>query len=48
MPLPLGGAKGAGMSLLVELLTSVLVGAPILSSFHSDDPRGGPIDRTHC
>ncbi|MCX4090801.1 Ldh family oxidoreductase [Nocardia sp. alder85J] len=40
MPLPLGGAKGAGMSLLFELLTSVLVGAPILSSFHSDDPEG--------
>ena len=40
MPLPLGGAKGAGMSLVFELLTSVLVGAPILASFHSDDPDG--------
>ncbi|XVU29883.1 Ldh family oxidoreductase [Actinoplanes sp. CA-054009] len=40
MPLPLGGAKGAGMSLVFELLTSVLVGAPILSSFHGDDPAG--------
>ncbi|MBB2943928.1 LDH2 family malate/lactate/ureidoglycolate dehydrogenase [Actinoplanes lutulentus] len=40
MPLPLGGVKGAGMSLVFELLTSVLVGAPILSSFHSDDPQG--------
>jgi LDH2 family malate/lactate/ureidoglycolate dehydrogenase len=40
MPLPLGGAKGAGMSLAFELLTSVLVGAPILSSFHGDDPDG--------
>ncbi|MFB7651023.1 MULTISPECIES: Ldh family oxidoreductase [unclassified Streptomyces] len=40
MPLPLGGAKGSGMSLAFELLTSVLVGAPILSSFHSDDPAG--------
>lgn len=40
MPLPLGGAKGSGMSLAFELLTSVLVGAPILSSFHSDDPKG--------
>ncbi len=40
MPLPLGGAKGAGMSLLFELLTSVLVQAPILSSFHGDDPEG--------
>ncbi|MFK0172056.1 Ldh family oxidoreductase [Streptomyces sp. NPDC090306] len=40
MPLPLGGAKGSGMSLAFELLTSVLVGAPIFSSFHSDDPKG--------
>lgn len=40
MPLPLGGAKGAGMSLVFELITSVLVGAPIVSSFHSDDPQG--------
>jgi len=40
LPLPLGGAKGAGMSLLFELLTSVLVGAPILASFHGDDPDG--------
>lgn len=40
LPLPLGGVKGAGMSLVFELLTSVLVGAPILSSFHSDDPSG--------
>ncbi|MEU6252630.1 Ldh family oxidoreductase [Streptomyces sp. NPDC047043] len=40
MPLPLGGAKGSGMSLAFELLTSVLVGAPIFTSFHSDDPAG--------
>ncbi|BBH71102.1 dehydrogenase [Actinoplanes sp. OR16] len=40
MPLPLGGAKGAGMSLVFELITSVLVGAPIFSSFHGDDPQG--------
>ncbi|WP_031084324.1 Ldh family oxidoreductase [Streptomyces sp. NRRL WC-3549] len=40
MPLPLGGAKGSGMSLAFELLTSVLVGAPIFASFHSDDPQG--------
>ncbi|MFF4249851.1 Ldh family oxidoreductase [Streptomyces sp. NPDC001663] len=40
MPLPLGGAKGSGMSLAFELLTSVLVGAPIFASFHSDDPSG--------
>ncbi|MFG1664024.1 Ldh family oxidoreductase [Streptomyces sp. Y7] len=40
MPVPLGGAKGSGMSLAFEMLTSVLVGAPILSAFHSDDPQG--------
>lgn len=40
MPLPLGGAKGSGMSLAFELLTSVLVGAPIFAQFHSDDPKG--------
>lgn len=39
MPLPLGGAKGSGMSLAFELLTSVLVGAPIFSAFHSHDPQ---------
>ncbi|MEU6349124.1 Ldh family oxidoreductase [Streptomyces sp. NPDC047072] len=38
MPLPLGGAKGSGMSLAFELLTSVLVGAPIFAPFHSNDP----------
>ncbi|MEU9455473.1 Ldh family oxidoreductase [Streptomyces sp. NPDC048277] len=37
MPLPLGGAKGSGMSLAFELLTSVLVGAPIFTSFHTGD-----------
>ncbi|MFD7458004.1 MULTISPECIES: Ldh family oxidoreductase [unclassified Streptomyces] len=40
MPLPLGGAKGSGMSLAFELLTSVLVGAPIFAEFHSGDPAG--------
>lgn len=40
MPLPLGGAKGSGMSLAFELITSVLVGAPIFSAFHSDGPQG--------
>ncbi|WP_443049945.1 Ldh family oxidoreductase [Streptomyces sp. NBC_00287] len=38
--MPLGGAKGSGMSLAFELLTSVLVGAPNFSAFHSDDPQG--------
>lgn len=35
MPLPLGGIKGAGMSLGFELLTSVLAGAPIVTPFHA-------------
>lgn len=40
MPLPLGGAKGAGMSLMFELITGVLLGAPILPAFHGDEPDG--------
>ena len=40
MPLPLGGAKGSGMSLAFELITSVLVGEPIVEAFHTD-PGGG-------
>ena len=40
VPLPLGGAKGSGMSLVFELLTSVLAGNAIVSSFHGDGPDG--------
>lgn len=40
MPLPLGGAKGSGMSLAFELLSSVLVSAPIFAEFHADVPGG--------
>lgn len=39
MPLPLGGAKGSGMSLAFELITSVLVGAPILAEVHGGGDR---------
>ena len=39
VPLPLGGAKGSGMSLVFELLTSVLTGNAIVSPFHSGDKR---------
>jgi LDH2 family malate/lactate/ureidoglycolate dehydrogenase len=42
LPLPLGGAKGSGMSLVFELLTSVLAGNAIVSSFH-----GGPDGKRH-
>ena len=34
-PTPLGGAKGSGLSLMFELLTSVLVTAPILTPYHA-------------
>lgn len=40
IPLPVGGAKGSGMSLMFELLTSVLVGEPVLPGFHSGEPGG--------
>lgn len=36
IPLPMSGPKGSGMSLMFELLTSVLVGAPILTPFHRE------------
>ena len=36
IPLPVGGAKGSGMSLVFELLTSGLAGNPIVTEFHSD------------
>lgn len=35
MPLPLGGIKGAGLSLAFELMTSVLAGVPVLAPFHA-------------
>jgi ureidoglycolate dehydrogenase (NAD+) len=40
IPLPLGGAKGAGLSLMFELLTGVLLGNPVVSSFHSGSAEG--------
>jgi LDH2 family malate/lactate/ureidoglycolate dehydrogenase len=39
VPLPLGGAKGSGMSLVFELITSVLTGNAIVSAFHGGDKR---------
>jgi LDH2 family malate/lactate/ureidoglycolate dehydrogenase len=35
IPLPMGGAKGAGMSLMFEFFASVLGGAPIMTSYHA-------------
>jgi LDH2 family malate/lactate/ureidoglycolate dehydrogenase len=40
VPLPVGGAKGAGMSLVFELLASGLTANPIVSRFHSGTPEG--------
>ena len=40
IPLPVGGAKGAGMSLLFEMLAGGLTGNPIVSGFHGGTPEG--------
>ncbi|MDX2377534.1 Ldh family oxidoreductase [Microbacterium sp. LRZ72] len=40
IPLPVGGAKGSGLSLMFEMLTSVLVTAPILTGFHGGAEGG--------
>jgi len=37
VPLPLGGAKGAGLSLLIECMTSLLAGSPLVASALSDE-----------
>lgn len=39
-PMPLGGPKGAGLSLAFELLTSGLMSNPIVTSFHQKTPEG--------
>jgi len=39
-PMPLGGPKGAGLSLAFELLTSWLMSNPIVTSFHQKTPEG--------
>jgi LDH2 family malate/lactate/ureidoglycolate dehydrogenase len=40
IPTPMAGAKGAGMSLMFELLTSVLLNNPIVSEFHGGTTEG--------
>ena len=40
IPLPVGGAKGAGLSLMIEFLTSVLIRNPIVAEYHSGTPEG--------
>ncbi|MFV0373667.1 Ldh family oxidoreductase [Microbacterium sp.] len=39
VPTPLGGAKGSGLSLMFEMLTSVLVAAPILTPYHAGQKK---------
>ncbi len=39
-PLPMGGAKGSGMSLMFEFMTSVLIANPIVAPFHAKTPGG--------
>ncbi|HTX09655.1 MAG TPA: Ldh family oxidoreductase [Solirubrobacteraceae bacterium] len=39
IPLPMGGAKGSGMSLAFELLSSGLAANPIVSEFHAGQKR---------
>jgi LDH2 family malate/lactate/ureidoglycolate dehydrogenase len=41
IPLPLGGAKGSGLSLLIECLTSLLTGNPILAEVLERTALGG-------
>lgn len=38
MPTPMAGPKGAGLSIMIELLTSVLAAAPIVGPFHHQRP----------
>jgi LDH2 family malate/lactate/ureidoglycolate dehydrogenase len=40
IPTPMSGAKGSGMSLMFELLTSVLLANPIVSEFHGGSEEG--------
>jgi LDH2 family malate/lactate/ureidoglycolate dehydrogenase len=40
LPLPLGGAKGSGLALLIECLCSLLAGNPILAEALEGTPKG--------
>ena len=40
IPLPVGGAKGAGMSLLFEMLAGGLTANPIVTGYHAGTPEG--------
>lgn len=38
IPTPMAGAKGSGLSLMIEFLTSVIAAAPIVAPFHTKAP----------
>lgn len=40
IPLPLGGPKGSGLSLMIECLTSILASNPVLSGWLEKTPEG--------
>lgn len=40
IPLPMAGPKGSGLSLMIELITSVLLNNPIVSEYHAGTPAG--------
>jgi ureidoglycolate dehydrogenase (NAD+) len=40
IPLPLGGPKGSGLALMIEMITSLAVGNPLLAEFFSGKPEG--------
>jgi LDH2 family malate/lactate/ureidoglycolate dehydrogenase len=40
IPLPLGGPKGSGLALLIECLSSLLAGNPILAEALEGTPKG--------
>lgn len=44
LPLPLGGAKGSGLALMLECLAGVMAGAPILAGMIAP---GGKIEHAH-
>jgi LDH2 family malate/lactate/ureidoglycolate dehydrogenase len=39
IPLPLGGPKGSGLALMIEMLTSLAVGSPLIAEFFSGKPE---------
>jgi ureidoglycolate dehydrogenase (NAD+) len=38
IPLPVGGPKGSGLSLMIEMITSLAAGNPLIAEFFSDAP----------